>query len=311
MRDKLKYSRDTAKGAVITLFDGVMPERQEEIERLWEKYDPHVNIVDDALGITLNSTKRRIRFGQKTMDIFWLICFSGWRAIECYSPHVICSHLMGITIGELIREDNKLIEVEREYKERRVAVKSFINATDIGDISWPPDLPRPSANRNALNSSQYKATFDLTCFAIAFTLLHEFRHVMLDTDEQRPIDRREEELACDVWARQMMIAKLEKYSKKHGHSYHDVLRKRSMGLALAAIILHDITPEWGHCGNHEYFPLSNRLTTLLVNTALPENDEFWIFTSSLLLGLYRQWNRPVCFPVMNPQALTNHLITGY
>lgn len=310
-RENMKDSLIVAKDAVIELFKGVMPERNEEIEDLWNKYDPNIFVVDDARSITLNSTRERIKFNPKMMDIFWLIGFSGWRAIECYSPYVLCSSSMGQTVADLIQDDKKLIEIERDYKERRATIKSLINAISIDDIRWPPDLPRPSANRAALESLQYKAAYDLTLFAVAFTLLHEFHHVMLDIDGQRPNDQREEELLCDVWAREMMTVKLEQYSKRHGHSYHEVLRKRSMGLALAALILHDITPECGHSGNCDYFPLQVRLKALLSNTPLPENDGFWVFTSSLLIGVYRQQQRPISFPPENPRTLTNNLIDAY
>ena len=230
------------RDAVIALLLGAVPERQADIECLWEKYDPRVTVCDNACGVTLNATKERIAFDPKTIDVFWLIAFSGWRAIECYSPHVLCSFIMNQKIESLVRQDSTLHEIERDYKERRAAVHSLIDARDALDTRWPPDLPRPSADRNAFEDVQYKATFDLTLLAIAFTLFHEFRHVMLDTEGKRHTDQREEELACDVWAREFMTVNVAKYTTQHGHSYTEVLRKRSMGFALAALVLHDITP---------------------------------------------------------------------
>lgn len=64
------------------------PESAAEIDGLWERYHPKVAVVEDQSGITLDATRERIAFDPKTMDVFWLIGFSGWRAIECYSPHV-------------------------------------------------------------------------------------------------------------------------------------------------------------------------------------------------------------------------------
>ena len=186
------------------------------------------------------------------MDVFWLIGFGGWNAIECYSPHVVWSAASGQTVADLIRADQGLDDVERAYKERRGAAQTLIDAPDLDSAPWPPDLPRPSADRDALNDPQYRGAFDLTCLAVAFTLFHEFRHVMLDRVKARHDDRREEELACDVWAREFMTANLASYAEAHGHSFQDVLQKRSMGFALAALILHEITPVWDHGGNQEW-----------------------------------------------------------
>ncbi|MDE0333192.1 MAG: phage exclusion protein Lit family protein [Nitrospinae bacterium] len=298
------------KVAVLNLMFGVTPERRHDIERLWRKYNPQVIIAPDTCRIALNVTKDRIAFSMKTIDVFWLIGFSGWHAIECYSPHVVCSYCQNQPITALIRDDEKLADVERDYKERRKSVESLISATNSHDISWPPDLPRPSADRDAMEDLQYKTAYDLTCLALGFALFHEFHHVMLDLDGQRPDDRKEEEMKCDVWAREFMTAKLATYAIEKGHSYQEVLRERSMGFALMVLILHDITPVWGHGGNQEYFSLADRLSAILSNTSLPDDDHFWIFTSSLLISVYRQKHIPVCFDPMSPRALTDTLLSN-
>jgi len=244
------------------------------------------------------------------MDVFWLIGFSGWRAIECYSPHVYLSATSGQTIDVLIQDDEGLAEVELAYRQRRNAVQTLITAADPSAAPWPPDLPRPNASRDTFDDPKYKATFDLTCLAVAFTLFHEFRHVMLDRDNERPQDLREEELACDIWAREFMTAKLAAYAQDHGHDYHEVLRKRSMGFALAALILYEITPVWDHGGNDAYFSVATRLQTILDNTPLPDNDPFWVFAASLLVGIFRQKGQPISAQPMEPRLLTRHLLAG-
>jgi len=71
----------TPKEVVISLMTGTVPERRDEIAAMWARYDPDVILVQDSTRITLNATKDRIKFDAKTMDVFWLIGFSGWRAI--------------------------------------------------------------------------------------------------------------------------------------------------------------------------------------------------------------------------------------
>lgn len=296
------------KEIVVANMKGAVPERHDEIMAMWAHYNPKVVISQYAKRITLNATKERIEFDTKTMEVFWLIGFSGWRAIECYSPHVICSAISGQTIEALIQDDQELAEVELAYRERRAAAQTLIDAVDPAAAPWPPDLPRPNANRDALTDPQYQTAFDLSCLAVAFTLFHEFRHVMLDYDKQRPQDLREEEIACDVWAREFMTAKLDAFARDHGHDYHQVLRKRSMAFALAALILHEITPVWDHGGNAAYFSVSTRLETILDNTPLPENDDFWIFAASLLIGIFRQSGRVINAAPMSARSLTTYLL---
>lgn len=297
-----------SSGVVMSLMLGAAPERQADIEHLWQKYNPRVDIHDNACGITLNATGERIAFDLKTIDVFWLIGFSGWRAIECYSPHVVSSYITSKEIDKLVQIDSELPRIERDYKERRATVNSLIETKDTFDVLWPPDLPRPSSNRDAVECIEYKAAFDLTCLAIAFALFHEFRHVMFDIDGNRPADRRQEELACDLWARNFMTANAGAYAKEHSHSCECVLRKRSMGFALAALVLHDITPVWAHGGNAEYFSLADRLKAILGNTPLPDHDHFWIFTASLLLGVFRQKGVALNQSGMSPRLLCECLI---
>jgi hypothetical protein len=118
------------------------------------------------------------------MDVFWLIAFAGWKAIECYGPHVVVSASSGRPVVEVMAIDAELDEVERAYKERIAAARALIDAVDATLAPWPPDIPRPSADREAVNDVEYRTTFDLACLAAAFALFHEFRHVMLARDKR-------------------------------------------------------------------------------------------------------------------------------
>lgn len=298
----------TPKRVVINHMKRIAPERVDEIDALWKKYNPNVVLVDDAKQITLNANKDRIECDAKTMDVFWLIGFSGWKSIECYTPSVILSAASGQAVADVLKQDRGIVEVERDYKERRAAAQSLIDAPSLSVAPWPRDIPRPCANRDALDDSKYKAAFDLTYLAVGFTLFHEFRHVMFDRDLARPNDPREEELACDVWAREFMTAQLAEYARNNGFRYEQVLRKRAMGIALAALIIHEITPFWQHGGNLQYFSVADRLKTLLDNTPLPPNDDFWLFTSSLLIGIFRQKYAPIDAPTLSARELTRYLL---
>ncbi len=293
---------------IVALLKGAAPERSEEITSLWARYAPQIVLATDAKRITLDANKDRIRFDAKSFTVFWLLGFAGWKAIECYSPLVLLSDASGQPITKIILDDPDLDRVERDYKERRATAQSLIDASDVTQVVWPDDIPLPHADRDAFTDNQGKAAFDLACLTVAFTLLHEFRHVMLDRDIARPTDVSEEEMACDVWAREFMTAKLQIYALEHGHDFAQVLRKRSMGLAIAALVIHEITPELEHGGSRCYFSTRLRLLAILENTKLPDSDHFWVLAASLLVGIYRQAHRALPSSAMSPKALALALV---
>ncbi len=293
---------------VMNCMIGAAPEQVTEIKQMWKKYKPRV-IIENSGCMTLNATRERIAIDVKMVDVFWLIGFSGWRAIETYCPAVIVAASTVQPIAALLQQDQGLDKMERNYKERIAAVHSFIHAVDANVVSWPPDIPRPSSDREALNDLEYKATFDLTLSAVAFTLCHEFYHVMLDRDGLRPAMRPEEELACDVWARQFLTTKVEEYATSKGLSYAKVLERRSLSFVLAALILHEVTPIWEHGGNGDYFSVAVRMDTILKNTPLPPNSNFWNFAAAVLIGMCRQKHILFNPPAMSARELTDHLVT--
>tara|TARA_R110002110_G_scaffold415337_1_gene649275 strand:- start:6445 stop:7368 length:924 start_codon:yes stop_codon:yes gene_type:complete len=298
------------KVAVKAAMIGAAPERKDELAELWARYDPAVELAQKAGKITLNANKDRIQIDPRTMDVFWLIGFSGWRAIESYSPHVILSAATNQKLSDLFDCDDELDEIERSYRERLAAAQALIKADDTESIAWPDDIPRPIDDRNAVSDPQYQTAFDLTTLAVAYTLFHEFRHVMLDVDGERHDDLREEELSCDVWAREFMTAKLDAYGERHSHSYQEVLRKRSMGLVLASLILHEITPFYEHGGSYAYFSVGDRLRAILSSTNLADNDHFWRFAASVLVGIYRRKRMPIDTEPMSAKLLADHLLSG-
>ena len=293
---------------VLHLLRGAVPERADEISSLWTKYAPTVEVAASDAGTTMNTNRHRVRFDTKTIDLFWLLGFSAWRSIEVYSPALVITMLSDLTIDQALHVDEKLTTFERDYKEGMQAASSLISATSTGEIAWPPDVPRPQADRDSFPDPQDKVAFDLTALALAFALLHEFSHVKLLAEKAQPDTLPEEELACDVWARDFMTAKLATYARAHGHTYAEVSQKRAMALALAATVIHAITPTAAQWGNSEYPPLSDRIQAIVAGFNLPPDSWFWFFGACLLVGIMRQEHRPLDIIGRTPQALAEALI---
>jgi hypothetical protein len=293
---------------ILNLLRGAVPERADEISSLWKTYGPKIEVAPSATGVTMNADRHRIRFDTKTIDLFWLVGFSAWRSIEVYAPAVVLATLSASRVDQALSADQNLATFERDYKDRIAAARSVIlaEATSLGP--WPPDLPQPQADRARLSNPQDQAAFDLVALALAFALLHEFRHVMFLTDGNQPGTLPEEELACDVWARAFMSDKLAAYARAKGHDFQQVLSKRAAGLALSAIIVHAITPTQAHWGNSQYPPVGERIEALIGGTNLPPDSSFWVFAACLLVGIMRQEHRPLDVAPRTARELVETLI---
>lgn len=297
-----------SKDAWVKLMIGVVPEKEAEIHSLWKRYNPDVILDQDTQNIRLAATSKELFFNSKTMDVFWLIGFSAWRVIECYSPAVVAATLTNTSLSENLKSDNDLPNIERQYTERLSAAQTLISQSSNDYSNWPPDIPKPEMAMESITDLQTKAAYDLNCIAVAFKLFHEFRHVMLGQNEERPEDLREEELQCDIWAREFMTSNLQTYATSESVEFEKLLRKRSMGIALAAFTIHEITPMNSRQGCGSYYSVAVRLKAMLLNTSLPDGDHFWNWLASLLVGVYRQNGRGLDYTEKSAKQLAQRLI---
>jgi hypothetical protein len=81
-----------------------------------------------------------------------------------------------------------------------------------------------------------------------------------------------------------------------------------MALALAATVVHAITPTAAQWGNSEYPPLSDRIQAIAAGFNLPPDSWFWFFVACLLVGIMRQEHRPLDIVGRTPRALAEALI---
>lgn len=299
--------------AVKALLQGATPERKQDIEDLWDRYAPKICLVDDARGVNISAGKGRIQFDHKTLEAIWLLGFNGWRSIETYSPAIILAGITGGALEDILRADGELASFEMDYRSRSNSARSIIEGQSSVHTTWPQDVPRPEADRETLGSHQEMAAFDLVCLATAYVFLHELRHVKFLSDGDYPADRREEEIACDVWARSFLTDKIGNYAQSVGQAFRRVLDKRSMGIALGAMILHEITPESARWGTAEYPPITTRIQTMISGSPLAKESHYWLFTACLLVGIFRQAQRqlPTYAPSTNElvEKLTADLVT--
>lgn len=299
-----REGRDYWLGLII----GAAPEREDEIRRLWSKYNPRVSTRNDNT-CAIGASRQGLSIDIRTPEVYWLISFSAWKAIEAYGALVAYSVMTGMPIADVVTHDPDLPQIELDYRTRLRTAIQYKDATDIDLVCWPPDIPRPSSDRYAIEGIQYSAVFDLTCSAMGLILFHEFYHIVLIRENLCPRDRREEEMHCDVWARNFLIARAAEYANSRRLNYSHVLERRSMAAVIAALIIHETTPSWGHGGTNEYFSVRDRIIALFSNTSLPPGSHFWNFAAAVLIGICRSRNILFAPPSMNEKALAEHLIT--
>lgn len=288
----------TDRTIVLHLLRGAVPERADDLSRLWREHGHAVEVAPSAPGSTMNATSKRIKFDTKTIDFFWLLGFSAWRAIEVYAPALTLATATGVTLEAALNIDEERGQFEQDYRHRIASAQSLLKAATTSEIDWPEDIPQPTADRESFDNGQDKAVFDLVALAVTFALLHEFKHVQarsIEAAEQTPEEDRqsaaEEEIACDTWAREFMTTGIAAYASSNGHSYAQVEQKRAMGIALAAITIHAMTPRHAHWGSDDYPPIGDRLEAMIGGYNLPDASPFWVFTACLLISLMRQDGR--------------------
>ena len=84
----------TNEDIVLSLLKKTVPERVDELTVIWNRFSVCRSSARKK-GITMNANKERIQLDNKTLRVVWLIGFSAWKAIECYSPWVIFSSKFG------------------------------------------------------------------------------------------------------------------------------------------------------------------------------------------------------------------------
>lgn len=280
------------------LLFGAAPERKEDVQALWANYDPRFWICEDASRILFQarwdrqSGEQRIEFTERANSLIWLIGFTAWKIFQCYSPYAFLGSLLARQIDDdFIDQDVGFADSEAAFELHLYAVKCLQLATSTDQIAWPSDIPKPQACRPA--SAQDQAAFDLTCIATAYVYLHEIRHVKFSKDGQRPVLLDEEELLCDVFAREFLMSKVGTYCDTSGEAFEKVLMKRAMGVALGVFAVYLLTPTDQHAGTDEYPPIGERMQALIGEVNLPPDNDFWIFTGALLICLLRLRDRTI------------------
>lgn len=299
-------NEDELAAQIRDLIQDAAPERGRELNEIWATYSPQFAHATDRQGFVIGGGPwGLIPFTRRTMGQVWILGFAGWKALQAYCPHVLCSReIRSSTLGDApgqAEADAVLEEAVRKVDELR-------EVADVDSYAWPADVPLPGTAPPAAEDD--RAVIDIVKIAAAYAFLHELRHVMFASDGNPPEDARDEELECDRFARDFLLKCVGEYSARSGYSAEAVLNKRLIGIALGGYVLLAITPRDRRSMSVTHPPLASRLRQLVQEGDLPPTASLWVFSCCLLLSvLRRDGGLPETLRFVDPPELFRKLLS--
>ena len=297
---------------ILRLIKGATPERQEELEQLWDSYRPNFRYLDDSPGFTLEVRFDHVVTTQRTVDQLW---FASSVCIQ--SAKVFYSHLVTTKAGEVPLNPQALADDVDYTQEVEALAKLWQQFRELGraalpgDFCWPNDIvPLPQPER-PLDNREAQAIFDIVGLALSFWFLHEVRHLRFDAEETRPTDPAEEEVICDTYAWEFMLRDIAAYHELSKEPIDKVQSKRRLGVAVGLATVLAVTAVAAQT-NGTHPPSSERLL-MFIDTNVDNPDAgCWALLASMLLSMLPNdvRNRPLA-PFSDYRALAREIIQRF
>lgn len=277
--------------AIEHLILGAAPERHLDLDKIWKKYDPIFWCMEDTVGFKLEAKGKNVNFQHKTTEIFWILGFAAWNAVILHVPHIYAHLLTGARLDKsLLEQDQGLSEAEAAFENLLYCIQCAQRVVSVAEMEWPAGVPELTNDRSSLEH-EMQATYDLILIALAYAFLHEIRHVMYYVDGDAPAKQADEELECDKFARNFIMAKAADYADNGDVPVEKILGKRAAGVTLGAFVVYEISDDSIRAGGYLYPPIADRIDALVNQNNLPESSILWDYAATLLVGIVRRRNR--------------------
>lgn len=238
--DNLARSDEEVQNAARMLFLGVAPERRDELEGLWEQYQPRFNLVLDAgpdVSFVLDAGRYRdVRFNHRAMRAFWLASFVAWEGYRAFAE----------SSGEVANVDLSAFgEMVRGFE-------NMLLADDPAQVPLPSNVPEPGIYPDKSLDTSARAAAELATIATGWALLHEIRHLQHQQENtgaahDEPAEKQHAEvLSCDAFATDFILSGVERYAAGENVPIEKVRLKRELGIYFALFAMTLISA--GHCG---------------------------------------------------------------
>ena len=291
---------------LLRLFKSTIPERKDELRRLWSELGAELYQFSPARGYRMQVRAHMIEFDQKATALIWLLGFTSWDVFRTYADAIHEAAKTGAHLGETLKRVEKYDEAEARLKSLLMAPAALLESCDIESFQWPSEIPKPQADKAGFTVEQ-QAAFDIMMFATAYVFLHELRHVW-QYRQGNKFAGPDKEIDCDVFARSILFDKVSRYREPSGAPYDKVMNKRAMGVALGAFIVLELAPISHRRGSSTHPPFADRLDALINNMPLAPDASFWNYISCLLLGALRRHSELVDRAVIGPKELAYSLM---
>ena len=273
--------QDFSEEAVQRVILASAPEREGELRAIWAEHCPHIQLTEDKVGFSLGESFGSVLFDHKTMCQIWLLGFAAQKAFNAYSGFLVSSQLFGLPFSPaMISAHPHYAGLANECQGILEKIDELSEMERLEHSEWPANVPAPMGKPSDLNGCM---AFDLICMAGAYCFLHEIKHVMLRTSDEQ-LTQHEEEIRCDGFARDFLLSQIDQYARTSGYPLDVLKAKRSMGIALASVLLLVITPRALWSGSAIHPPVASRIVELTNRLEIQASYHFWIYLSCLLLA---------------------------
>ena len=291
-----------APDAVKTVILASAPEKEKDLEKIWDEYSPAFSLANDKQGFCFEAGAfGMVLFTSRSMSYMWLLGFAAQEALKDYC---------GVSIGSVIygRFDPAYFDdvPHSKFGDLIALIPTISEVENEEDFPWPEGIPHPKFGKpKDLSGSM---VFDLLCMAAAYSFLHEVEHVRIAQDGET-LDPHDEEFRCDKSARDMLLDGIAEYSKTSGYPEEGVATKRAISISLASFFLLAVTPEEAWGGSRSHPSIASRISALTDSLSLPDNDHFWTYLSCLLIAqLHIKGESIESFPVGSTKEFAETLL---
>jgi len=259
------------------------PERQAELDKIWEEHSPVFINSEDKPGFILEAgAYRSLKLTDRTLRLIWTFGHIAWRALSLYAALIhLCSGGKSELNFDEAESDSESKELIAKHVYLLECFRNLRNAETILDYTWPGEIPSPAHTRPSTNDEE-TVVYDLVGIAMVFMFLHEIKHIQFSI-ENAAIGSHKEELECDRYARLFLLENIKKHSSSSGENYSKVLGKRAMGIALASFLILELTPNEQWCGSETHPSVYTRLSHLMDYPKLDNNANYWLYLGSLMI----------------------------
>jgi len=268
------------------LFEGVIPERVEEVYSLMEKHGIEFRLLDDDEGCKIQAAFNAIQYTKRAMHQVWLFGIAGMQSLHCYASHLHIIQSLGLNLSPHDLESIPgQAEENAKFSNLLEHLKQLKTAYSIHDFMWPEEVPNPDDGKPL--GIEPSVVYDLTCMATSYIFLHEMKHALIYAESDESHTAIDEEYECDKFAKQIMLSEVDRYALMSGYPADKVRTKRSMGIALASAFILATTARENIGGSNTHPSVHGRWLETLQSIKLPPNDYFWLYFTSIALAMLR------------------------